>query len=114
MVFVVVAVALVGALGILNLLLAIGVVRRLREHTALLEGRPGAADDDLPASAAPVGTRVGAFRARSTLGSELVFEETAVPLLVAVLSPTAPRAVNACPSSSTTPPGIRTSGSSPW
>ncbi|MGW8530818.1 MULTISPECIES: hypothetical protein [Nocardiopsidaceae] len=87
MVFVVVAVALVGALGILNLLLAIGVVRRLREHTALLEGRPGAADDDLPASAAPVGTRVGAFRARSTLGSELVFEETAVPLLVAVLSP---------------------------
>lgn len=81
-----VAVALVGALGILNLLLSIGVVRRLRRHTELLANR-APVDDDVPASAVSVGTRVGALRARSTLGAELVFEEGPEPLLVAVLSP---------------------------
>lgn len=86
MFFLAVAVALVGALGVLNLLLSIGVVRRLRRHTELLAGR-APADDDVPASAVSVGTRVGALRARSTLGAELVFEEEAAPLLVAVLSP---------------------------
>ncbi|WP_017588898.1 TlpA family protein disulfide reductase [Nocardiopsis ganjiahuensis] len=83
----VVAIVLTGALGLLNLLLAVGVVRRLRQHTELLANRPKAVGDDVSAPAVSVGTRVGAFRARSTRGVELSFEETAEPLLMAVLSP---------------------------
>ncbi len=86
MFFMAIAVALVGALGMLNLLLSIGVVRRLRQHTELLGDRVSA-DGDVAASAVSVGTRIGAVRARSTLGADLVFEEDAEPLLVAVLSP---------------------------
>jgi thiol-disulfide isomerase/thioredoxin len=73
--FVLTAVALVGALGVLNLLLSVGVIRRLRRHTELLAKRPAEADDDVPASAAPVGTAVGGFRARST-GGDPVSERT--------------------------------------
>ncbi|WP_444960761.1 TlpA family protein disulfide reductase [Nocardiopsis sp. M1B1] len=87
MFLVVAAVALVGALGLVNLLLSIGVIRRLRQHTELLENRPRSADDDVPASAVPVGTSVGAFRATSTRGAEVVFDASAERLLVAFVSP---------------------------
>lgn len=81
------AVALVGALGLVNLLLSIGVIRRLRQHTELLERRPPSADDDVPASAVPVGTALGAFRSTSTQGVEVAFDTSAERLLVAFLSP---------------------------
>ncbi|MFD6952353.1 hypothetical protein A6A08_09435 [Nocardiopsis sp. TSRI0078] len=87
MFFVVVAVALVGALGLLNLLLSIGVVRRLRQHTELLEKRPPSTDEDIPASAVSVGTPVGEVRATSTRGAELSFGADTDRLVVAFLSP---------------------------
>ncbi|WP_159942293.1 MULTISPECIES: hypothetical protein [unclassified Nocardiopsis] len=87
MFFVVVAVVLVGALGLVNLLLSIGVVRRLRQHTELLEERPSSTEEDVPASAVSVGTPVGELRATSTRGAELSFGADTDRLVVAFLSP---------------------------
>lgn len=60
-------VVLVGAIGLLNLLLTYGVIRRLREHTALLAGPPA----DLGPAAPPIGRTVGPFRATTTTGRTL-------------------------------------------
>src|SRR5215469_17182207 len=58
------AVALVGVLCSLDLLLTFGVVRRLREHTALLSGRGG----PLPVLGLETGKQPGAFSAITTSG----------------------------------------------
>ncbi|WP_329575379.1 hypothetical protein OG500_01090 [Kitasatospora sp. NBC_01250] len=91
-----VAVAAVGALSLLNLVFALGIVRRLREHSEQLAnaarpvaGAPGRA-------VAPVGTPVGTFRTGSTgsTGSTgtaddaLGHEDLADGTLVAFFSPT--------------------------
>jgi peroxiredoxin len=72
MVFLVTAVVLVGVLGLLNLLLTTGVIRRLREHTELLSKRPEGGGPDLMARP---GTTVGAFAA-TTVEGEAVSRDT--------------------------------------
>ncbi|WP_327064431.1 hypothetical protein [Kitasatospora sp. NBC_01302] len=85
-----VAVAAVGALSLLNLVFALGIVRRLREHSEQLAnaarpvaGAPGQA-------VAPVGTPVGTFRTGSTGTADdaLGHEDLADGTLVAFFSPT--------------------------
>ncbi|MFF7635881.1 hypothetical protein ACFZB9_22450 [Kitasatospora sp. NPDC008050] len=82
-----VAVAAVGALSLLNLVFALGIVRRLREHSEQLAnvarpvaGAPGQA-------VAPVGTPVGTFHT-GTAGAALGHEDLADGTLVAFFSPT--------------------------
>ncbi|MFG2039138.1 TlpA family protein disulfide reductase [Dactylosporangium sp. NPDC048998] len=60
-------VVLVGAVGLLNLVLTYGVIRRLREHTALLAGPPAGGGSPWP----EVGKKVGAFTATTTTGRPL-------------------------------------------
>jgi thiol-disulfide isomerase/thioredoxin len=56
------AVVLVGAIGLLNLVLTLGVIRRLREHSERLRTAGDADGDVLPA----VGTTIGEFEALTT------------------------------------------------
>jgi hypothetical protein len=64
MAIIIAAVVLVGALGLLNLLLAFGIIRRLREHTSMLvEARPRTAAIGLSPGEVP-----GAFSAVATDG----------------------------------------------
>ncbi|MGK5552103.1 TlpA family protein disulfide reductase [Actinomadura kijaniata] len=82
------AVVLVGALCLLDLLLTLGVIRRLREHTAALEGllaRGGGGrppGDDLPAA----GDAVAPFAATATDGTPVTAESLAGRVIVAFLS----------------------------
>ena len=64
--FVIAAVALVGVVCVLNLVLTVGVIKRLREHTALLSQT-----DAHAAPAIRVGDEVAAF-ATTTVGGEPV------------------------------------------
>lgn len=66
------AVVLVGILGGVNLLLTIGVVRRLREHSELLAGTPRVVDNDPPV---PVGSVVGEFTV-TTADGEVVTRDS--------------------------------------
>ncbi|MEV6926139.1 TlpA disulfide reductase family protein [Dactylosporangium sp. NPDC051485] len=71
--FLVAAVALVGLLCLLDLLLTVGVVRRLREHTeqlALLAAGAGGGGGALP-----VGATVPAFEAVSTAGERIALDD---------------------------------------
>ncbi|MEV6928529.1 hypothetical protein AB0M46_29135, partial [Dactylosporangium sp. NPDC051485] len=63
--YLIAVVVLVGVVGLLNLVLTYGVIRRLREHTELLSG--GAAEAPWPAP----GTEIGAFAATTTAGRDL-------------------------------------------
>lgn len=77
-------VALVGTIGALNLLLTLGVIRRLREHAELL-AKGGEGRRELPAIA--VGERVGDFRAVTEDGTEISAERLSDGAVVAFLSP---------------------------
>jgi thiol-disulfide isomerase/thioredoxin len=68
------AVVLVGLLCLLDLVLTLGVVRRLREHTSLLEQRRGLPAGFSEPPGVPVGETVGGFVA-STAGGEPVSRE---------------------------------------
>lgn len=84
--YVVAAVVFVGALSCLNLLLVLGVVKRLREHSALLAGGAGgshAGDLDL----IPAGERVGAFRATALDGVPVTRDGTDGERLVGFIKP---------------------------
>lgn len=77
------------ALGVcvLNLVLTLGVIRRLREHTALLDrlqAGPGAGMPDQM----PAGAEVGEFAATTTDGEPLSHELLAGQTLVGFFSPT--------------------------
>lgn len=61
------AVIVVGAMCLLDLLLTFGVIRRLREHTAVLGSPPP--DPRSPAIGLAEGERAGAFSAITTTGS---------------------------------------------
>jgi hypothetical protein len=77
MAYLVAAVAIVGVLCLLDLLLTVGVVRRLREHTQLLAAAQRAEGDSLPVP----GTPVGDFRTATTDGEAVSLspdEETLV------------------------------------
>jgi hypothetical protein len=83
--FLIALVVLVGTVATLNLLLTVGVIRRLRQHTEKLA--------DLSAMGAPAdimigaGERVGEFAATTTDGEPISRDLLAGQTLVGVLSP---------------------------
>lgn len=79
--FLIAAVVFVGSLCALNLILTLGVIRRLREHTELLSGRGG----DEPFMA--VGEEVGEFATSTTDGEALSRDLLTGDTLVAFFSP---------------------------
>ncbi|MEU3414616.1 TlpA disulfide reductase family protein [Streptomyces sp. NPDC006658] len=82
MAFVIAALALVGLLCLLDLTLTLGVIKRLREHTALLTDLNGG-----PASIKQ-GEEVGEFTAATVDGEALTRAELSDETLVAFFSPT--------------------------
>ena len=62
MLYLTVAVVFVGAIGLLNLVLTFGVIRRLREHDVALAARPSMAGPDVMV---PAGTAVADFQTRT-------------------------------------------------
>lgn len=88
MVYLAVAVAVVGAVATLNLLLTLGVIRRLREHTERLAAAPaGGGLGPPPDLMLPVGQRPGEFRAETVDGVELSLAGLAAPVLLGFFSP---------------------------
>jgi hypothetical protein len=88
MAFLVVAVVVVGLLGLVNLLFAFGVVRRLREHTELLDklsNRP--AGGDAGPIMLPAGETVGEFETTTIDGERVTRDDLTGSTLVAVFSP---------------------------
>lgn len=82
------AVVLVGALCLLDLVLSLGVIRRLRAHTTLIEHILTRSTDDPPIRR--TGDRVDAFSAVTTGGNVITREtltESADSVLVAFFSP---------------------------
>jgi hypothetical protein len=73
----------VGALCLLNLLLTVGVIRRLKEHTALIESM----NAPPPAMVLSPGERIGDFTAETEDGVRVSSDTLATELLVAVFSP---------------------------
>ncbi|MFF8652861.1 thioredoxin domain-containing protein [Streptomyces huasconensis] len=76
------AVALVATLCTLNLVLTLGVVKRLREHTEILgsvQGEPVRLE---------VGAEVGEFATSTTLGEPMAHDLVAGPVLFGFFSPT--------------------------
>ncbi|MBA2813238.1 redoxin domain-containing protein [Streptomyces sp. KM273126] len=82
------AVAGIGALCLLNLVFALGVIRRLREHSDRLAqfDRPGAGAPDH--TVLPAGATVGSFSTETVSGGPLTDEDLADGTLVAFFSPT--------------------------
>ncbi|GIH73964.1 TlpA family protein disulfide reductase [Planobispora longispora] len=77
------AVVFVGLLCLLNLVLLLGVVKRLRQHSDLLAagGRPG------PGPSLEPGGTIGDFRAPTADGATLAAEQLAGGTIVGFLSP---------------------------
>ncbi|MEU6424342.1 TlpA disulfide reductase family protein [Microbispora sp. NPDC046973] len=92
--FLIAFVAVVGVLCAVDLVLSVGIIRRLREHSAALATlRPG------PAVMAPAGSAVGPFTAVTTGGetvSDGTFSETTT--LVGVFSPSCSACAERLPS----------------
>ncbi|WP_143590742.1 TlpA family protein disulfide reductase [Thermoactinospora rubra] len=93
MAYLVAAVALIGLLAALNLLFTVGVIRRLREHTAelaALRGRGAAQGGPAPLPeevALPAGSPIGGFTAVTVDGAPVALEVFGERPLVAFLSP---------------------------
>lgn len=91
--YLITAVVLALALGMLNLLLLLAVIRRLREHTAMLAGR--SSDDDpglIKAGDAPAD-----FSATDTDGRPVRRQDLTGDVLVAFFSPNCPACTEALP-----------------
>jgi hypothetical protein len=82
MAFLIAAVVLVGAVCALDLVLTVGVVKRLREHTALL------ASFTAPPPVVEVGKEVDAFEATTADGELVTRDAVATDVLVGFFSPT--------------------------
>ncbi|WP_051799300.1 TlpA family protein disulfide reductase [Catenuloplanes japonicus] len=76
-------VTVLAVLILLNLLLTAGLVRRLNEHTVILDRLAG--DPDVMR---PAGETVSAFTSVTTDGTPLTRDDLPAPVLVAFLSPT--------------------------
>jgi hypothetical protein len=76
----------VGIIAIINLLLTIGVIRRLREHTALLSQQPRS-DSMPPVSLPGPGTRIGEFTATTVSGAAVNLDADGDGSLVGFFSP---------------------------
>jgi AhpC/TSA family protein len=86
--FLVAAVVLVGLLCLLDLLLTVGVIQRLRQHTELLNKlQAGAAGGPAPEVMLPAGSEVGEFAATTTDGDPVSRELLAGRTLVGFFSP---------------------------
>ncbi|MFG1656826.1 hypothetical protein ACGFIY_09895 [Micromonospora chersina] len=91
--YLIAALLLVGALGALNLLLALGVIRRLREHTKLLDalyeyvGATRTVGPGTDARGPSAGDVVGDFTATTVDGLPVARDLLAGPTVVAFLSP---------------------------
>jgi hypothetical protein len=77
------AVILLSLLGLGNLALTAGLVRRLREHATALDALAGTP----PAVMAPVGEVVDAFAATAQDGTPIAWEHLRAPTLVGFFSP---------------------------
>lgn len=91
MAFVVAALVLVGLLSVLNLIFSFGVIRRLREHTKILDrdghgSGGGAAADAATVMSAP-GETVGDFGVSTVDGEPVARDVLAGTTLVGFLSP---------------------------
>jgi len=84
MAFLVAAVVLVGALCALDLILTVGVIRRLREHSDLIADIGGLGDAPVMA----VGEEIPGFSASTVNGTELSHKSLTEETLVAFFSPT--------------------------
>ncbi|GAA3453582.1 peroxiredoxin family protein [Dactylosporangium matsuzakiense] len=86
----IVAVALVGALCLLNLLFALGVIRRLREQTKLIDALYEVVGDMPDAGAGGAGPAAGDtvadFRATTTAGEPVARDDLAAASVVAFLA----------------------------
>lgn len=78
------AVAVVAALTMLNLLLTLGVIRRLREHTERLAAAELGPPPEL---ILPAGERPAEFRAETVDGAEVTLASLATPALLGFFSP---------------------------
>lgn len=81
--FLIAAVVIVGLLVLLDLVLTFGVIRRLREHTALLAERPSS----MPELLIGAGETVGSFTATTVAGVDLSKTDLANGTLVGFFSP---------------------------
>lgn len=81
--FLVAAVVIVGLLCLLDLVLTFGVIRRLREHTALLAAQPSQPPDLIRGA----GETVGSFTATTVTGAALSHTDLADGTLVGFFSP---------------------------
>jgi thiol-disulfide isomerase/thioredoxin len=76
------AVVLVGLFCALDLILTLGIIKRLREHTELLSGRNG------PKPSIGLGEEVGEFTASTIDGESLTRDDLVGETLVGIFSPT--------------------------
>lgn len=81
--FLIAAVVIVGLLVLLDLILTFGVIRRLREHTALLAERSA----PMPELVIAAGETVGSFTATTVSGADLSNSDLAGGTLVGFFSP---------------------------
>ncbi|GAA3989968.1 TlpA family protein [Allokutzneria multivorans] len=89
MTVVIIAVAVLGVLVLVDLVLTLGVVKRLREHTALIE-RALSATAPMPPIMAPVGTKITPFEARTVDGTTVSLGDLPDPTLVGFFSADCP------------------------
>jgi len=87
MAFLAAAVTVVGALGVVNLIFSLGVIRRLREHTEILDRLAAGGGAQGDSVMLPPGETVGDFVATTVDGEQLSREELADTTLVGFFSP---------------------------
>lgn len=85
--YVIAALLLVGVVTSLNLLLTLGVIRRLREHTARLAELPAGGELWPPELVLPAGSQPGDFHAETVDGGEVSLGALARPALLGFFSP---------------------------
>lgn len=88
MLYLAIALVIVGAIGLLNLLLTFGVIRRLREHTRLLDRKLVAGDVPLTPSVLATGSAVSSFDTTTVNGDVLTTASLGDEALVGFFSPT--------------------------
>ncbi|MFC7545672.1 TlpA disulfide reductase family protein [Plantactinospora sp. GCM10030261] len=91
--YLITAVVLVGAIGVLNLLLTLGVLRRLREHSTRLAAGPAGSGPGI----IETGQRPGDFAATDTDGKPVRRADLTGSVLVAFFSPDCAACVEALP-----------------
>jgi thiol-disulfide isomerase/thioredoxin len=93
MAFLVAAVVVVGLLGVVNLVFCLGVIRRLREHTEVLD-RLGSAESPV---LTPDGGTVAAFSAATVDGTPVSRDSLGAGTLVGFVSTTCPACIERLP-----------------